>query len=47
MLHTSSPAKLMLQKEFQTMKRCPVSSDYYIHDLRNDNLFGKSCRLLV
>ena len=37
-----SPAKLMLTKEFQNLKRNPISADYYIHEFYSDNIFGKS-----
>jgi hypothetical protein len=42
----TTPAKLMLQREFHHMKRNPPSADYYIHDLNHDNLFGEFITLL-
>jgi len=36
---SSRPAQLLLQREFQNLKRYPVSTDYYIHDLNNGSIF--------
>lgn len=38
---SSSGSKLMLTKEFTNLKRYPISTDYYIHEMLNDNIYGK------